>query len=82
MERPPPATGLALGIGGDLAFVALAVFFMPLIISVPVIAVFGSFALFSVAGVLSRTVALRVDATGVTLGGGPFRYQATTRFHP
>jgi hypothetical protein len=82
VERYRWTTTIASGIGGDLAFVALAVFFMPLILSVAVIAVFGSFAVYSVAGVLSRKVALRVDAAGVTLGGGPFGYEATTRFYP
>lgn len=60
----------------------VAVFFTPRPIAVLVTAVFGSFAVISVASALSRKVALRVDAAGVTLGGGPFRYEATTRFHP
>jgi hypothetical protein len=82
VERYRWTPAIALGIGGALAFVALAVFFMPLIIAIPVEAVFGWAAVISVAGVLSRKVALRVDAAGVTLGGGPFRYHATTRFFP
>lgn len=82
VERYRWTLTIALGIAGDLAFVALAVFFMPLVLAVPVAGGFGSFAVISVAGVVSRKVALRVDEVGVTLGGGPFRYAATTRFHP
>jgi hypothetical protein len=53
-----------------------------LAIRVLVVAVFGWFAVCAVAGVLSRKIAFRVDEAGVTLGGGPFRYSSTTRFHP
>lgn len=55
---------------------------MPLAIRVMVIVVFSYFGLSSLAGVLRRKIAFRVDQTGITLGGGPFRYGATTRFFP
>jgi hypothetical protein len=81
VERYRWTPTIALSICADLAFVALAVFSMPLVVGIPVMAFFGWFAVTSVAGVLTRRVALRVDAAGVTLGGRPFRYEATTRFH-
>jgi len=76
VERYRWTPTIATAIAGDLAFVAVAVFMSPpLIIRVLVIVVFGWFAVYSVAGVLSRRIALQVDEAGVTLGGGPFRYQ-------
>jgi hypothetical protein len=83
VERYRWTPTLALGVAVDLAFVFMAVFFIaPLFIRIPVMAVFGWFAVISVATALSRRIALRVDETGVTFGGGPFRYGATTRSHP
>src|SRR5580698_97421 len=82
VERYRWTPTVALGIAADLAFVLLTVFFIaPLFIRLPVLAVFGWFAVISIATVLSRRVALRVDEAGVTFGGGPFRYEATTRSH-
>jgi hypothetical protein len=42
----------------------------------------GCGAFLSVFVPLSRKVALRVDASGLTLGGSPLRYKATTRVVP
>jgi hypothetical protein len=82
IERYRWTRTITLSIAADLVFVALVVFVpTPAIIRIPCIAVFGWFAAYSVAGVLSGKVALRVDDGAVTLGGGPFRYAATTRFH-
>ena len=68
---------IALGIAGDLAFVALpALCIPPLIIRVPVMAVFGWGAAIPVAGPLCRKIALRADEAGVTPGDGPFRHAA------
>jgi hypothetical protein len=49
---------------------------------IPFIAFFACGAFFSVFVPLSRRVALRVDASGLTLGGNPLRYKATTRVVP
>lgn len=82
VERYRWTPTIACGVGIDLGFVAIGVFLSPpLIIRVLIVASFGWAALFSVATVLSRKVALRVDEAGVTLGGGVFRYTETTRFH-
>jgi hypothetical protein len=42
-------------------------------------AVCGYGAFLSVVVPASRKVALRIDAIGITLGGSPLRYKATTR---
>jgi hypothetical protein len=46
---------------------------------VVIIAAGGYGALLSVIVPSSRKVALRIDADGITLGGSPMRYKATTR---
>ncbi|MQY31308.1 hypothetical protein [Nocardia aurantia] len=43
---------------------------------------FGGGGLLALVSSLSRRVALRVDATGITLGGNLLRYRATTRQFP
>jgi hypothetical protein len=52
---------------------------LPLLLRVAIIAACGYGALASVIVPASRKVALRIDANGITLGGGPMRYKATTR---
>jgi hypothetical protein len=70
-------------IAGDVAVVLIgALLPMPLVIRVLVIVVFGYFGLVSLTLVLSRRIAFRADQTGITLGGGPFRYRSTTCFFP
>jgi hypothetical protein len=82
VERYRWTPTIGIGIALALAFVAIGVFAVPpLIIRIPVVAFFGWAALFSIATVLSRKVALRVDEAGITFGGGVFRYNETTRFH-
>jgi hypothetical protein len=83
VERYRFTPGIAGSILGCLVFIALAVLTgAPLILEIPVIAVFGWFALYSAATVVSRRIAFCVDERGVTLGGGAFRYNSTTRFFP
>jgi len=55
---------------------------MPLPSRVFIIAFCGCGAFLSVFVPVSRKVALRVDASGLTLGGNPLRYKATTRVVP
>lgn len=52
---------------------------LPLPLRVVIIAVCGYGAFLSVIVPASRKVALRIDASGITLGGSPLRYKATTR---
>jgi hypothetical protein len=74
---------ISWAIAGDAAFVLVAALVpTPLAIRVLVIAVFGYFGLWSLACVLSRKIAFRVDQSGITLGAGPFSYRSTTRFFP
>jgi hypothetical protein len=49
---------------------------------VVIVAVFGCGAFLTVIVPASRKVALRIDASGITLAGNPLRYQATTRVIP
>jgi hypothetical protein len=72
----------ALVLCSAFVLAAIAVTQMPLLLRVPVIACFGCGALFSVFVPLSRKIALRVDASGLTLGGNPLRYKSTTRVVP
>jgi len=53
-----------------------------LVLRILTIGVFGWFAVVTMAAVLTRRVAFRADAAGLTLGGSPFRYAATTRVFP
>lgn len=62
-------------IGGVLAVAVSAGVAMPLL---PAMVLFGAGLLAVAWGLLSRRVALRVDAAGVTLGGSPLRYRGTT----
>jgi hypothetical protein len=52
------------------------------VLQVLIVAVSGCGAFFDVLYPASRKVALRVDASGITLGGTPWRYKATTRVIP
>jgi hypothetical protein len=69
---------------GCLLFVlaGIALPAMPLPLRVIIVAVFGCGAFLSVIVPVSRKVALRIDASGLTLGGNPLRYRATTRVVP
>lgn len=53
-----------------------------LFLRIATLALFGVGGLWYLIGLLSRKVALRVDRDGITLGGKPPRYKATTRFIP
>ena len=55
---------------------------VPLPMRVVVVALCGSGAFLTVIVPASRKVALRIDASGITLGGNPLRYKATTRVIP
>jgi hypothetical protein len=68
---------------GCLAFLLIAILSpMPLVLQVLVIGFFGWSAINGITYAASRKVAFRADPAGVTLGGSPFRYKATTRFFP
>lgn len=55
---------------------------MSLALRVVAIVFFGGGALFFAGSIATRRVAFRADASGVTLGGSPARYQSTTRLVP
>ena len=55
---------------------------MRLTLRVPIVGIAGCGAFLSVIVPASRKVALRIDASGITLGGNPLRYKATTRVIP
>jgi hypothetical protein len=77
---PNTVTGAALGAASLLT--AILVPAMPLLVRVP-LALAGTGGVAScVAYSTSRKVAFRVDQEGVTLGGGPLRYEADTSFFP
>jgi hypothetical protein len=68
---------------GAAVFVLLAVTVpMSLALRVVTLVFFGGGALVFIASIATRRVALRVDASGVTLGGSPGRYRATTVLIP
>jgi hypothetical protein len=67
----------------SVIFVALALVVPePAASRIVMVVFFGGGGLLSVLTAASRKVALRVDASGVTLGGSPFRYAATTEHVP
>lgn len=72
----------ALALCSAFVLAAIAVTQMPLLLRALAIACFGCGAFLSVFVPVSRKVALRVDASGLTLGGNPLRYRATTRVVP
>jgi len=55
---------------------------MSLALRVVTLVFFGGGALVVIANIASRRVALRIDASGITLGGSPGRYRSTTRLIP
>jgi hypothetical protein len=55
---------------------------MSLALQVVTLVFFGGGALVFIASIATRRVALRVDASGVTLGGSPGRYRSTTCLIP
>lgn len=61
---------------------AIAASQVPLLLRAIIVACFSYGAFLSVLVPASRKVALRVDASGITLGGSPLRYNATTRVVP
>ncbi len=68
---------------GAAVFVLLALTVpMSLPLRVVTLVFFGGGLLVFTASIATRRVALRVDASGVTLGGSPGRYHATTRLIP
>jgi hypothetical protein len=68
---------------GAAVFVLLALTVpMSLALRVVTLVFFGGGALVFIASIATRRVALRVDASGVTLGGSPGRYGATTVRQP
>jgi hypothetical protein len=68
---------------GAAVFVLVAVTApMSLALRVVTLVFFGGGALVFIATIASRRVALRVDASGITLGGSPGRYRSTTRLIP
>jgi hypothetical protein len=68
---------------GAAVFVLIAVTVpMSLALRVVTLALFGGGALVFIASIATRRVALRVDASGITLGGSPGRYRSTTRLIP
>src|SRR5258708_10287242 len=70
---------LAGSLGCALAVVLVPA---PLVLRVVAIAFFGWGSLNGLAAMVSRKIALRVDEAGITLGGSPFRYRATTHVFP
>jgi hypothetical protein len=75
-------TVYALALCGGFVLLAIAVPQMPFPLRAIIVACFGCGAFLSVLVPASRKVALRVDASGFTLGGHPLRYNATTRVVP
>jgi hypothetical protein len=68
---------------GAAVFVLIAVTVpMSLALRVVTLVLFGGGALVFIASIATRRVALRVDASGITLGGSPGRYRSTTRLIP
>jgi len=68
---------------GAAVFVLIAVTApMSLALRVVTLVLFGGGALVFIASIATRRVALRVDASGITLGGSPGRYRSTTRLIP
>jgi hypothetical protein len=68
---------------GAAVFVLIAVTVpMSLALRVVTLVFFGGGALVFIASIATRRVALRVDASGITLGGSPGRYRSTTRLIP
>jgi hypothetical protein len=55
---------------------------MSLALRVVTLVFFGGGAVVFIASIATRRVALRVDASGITLGGSPARYRSTTRLIP
>lgn len=73
-------SGWAFG-GLFLFFVLAFVVAMPVVSRVLEAVLFGGVCLLLGWPAVSRKMALRVDERGITLGGSPFRYRATTRLH-
>jgi hypothetical protein len=68
---------------GAAAFVLVALTApMSLALRVVTLVFFGGGALVVIANIASRRVALRIDASGITLGGSPGRYRSTSRLIP
>jgi len=77
---PTMVTGAALGAASLLAAILAPA--VPLLARVPLAVAGTAVSVSCVAYSTSRKVAFRVDHNGVTLGGGPFRYEAHTSFFP
>ncbi|GAB4054102.1 hypothetical protein [Catellatospora paridis] len=78
-ERYGPNPKTILVIAGSLLFTA-AMLLLPLdaLTRILGLALFGVGGVIMAIGTFSRKVALRVDDTGITLGGSPLRHAATT----
>lgn len=68
----------------SVVFAAAAVVLpeLPLVVRVAGVVLFGAGTLIFLVGIVRRQAALRVDARGLTVGGSPVRYRATTLFVP
>ncbi|MEV6768876.1 hypothetical protein AB0N05_09660 [Nocardia sp. NPDC051030] len=77
-----PKTVLVLLISG--LFVAATIFIpdMSTALRIVMLLLFGLGGLLILANSLSRKVALRIDHTGITLGGAPMRYRKSTQHLP
>lgn len=76
----PKTFGLMLA---SVAFTLMAIFVpMGTALRVASVVFFGGGGVLLVVAALSRKVALRVDESGITLGGSPLRYAATTAHVP
>jgi hypothetical protein len=83
VERFGLSWRVALRIGLCVVFVVVALAVpMPIALRVCGVVLFGAGALVFARIATIREVALRVDASGVTLGGYPLRYAATTEHLP
>lgn len=69
---------------GAGAFIAVAILLpdFPLGLAIVILLFFGGGGLLVLGSALSRKVALRVDQSGITLGGPPLRYRTGTRHVP
>ncbi|GAB2533665.1 hypothetical protein [Nocardia heshunensis] len=77
-----PKAVLVLLIAAGFTAAAIAIPDMPVLMRIGSLVLFGLSGLLQLATVLSRKVALRADASGITLGGQLLRYRAATKHVP
>ncbi|WP_194814217.1 hypothetical protein [Nocardia sp. XZ_19_385] len=75
-------TALVLVISGVFVAVAILLPDMSAVVRILTLVLFGGGGLLMLAAALSRKVAMRVDQSGITLGGSPLRYRQTTQHVP